>query len=101
VNTGYGNIPPRQIFDVVPPGTAIVSGTWIGYFYSSSGQLLCVVTSGSNPCQGQQPPDTGNGGTIRVTFLVTGASVGDNLTETYTIAVGPDQATDSISFTVS
>jgi hypothetical protein len=66
----------------------------MAYFYNSKGTFLC-----SSPCGG--PPDTANGGWIRVTIAVTGADVGNELSLTYTIDwAGQVAGPQSITFRV-
>ncbi|HZW85193.1 MAG TPA: hypothetical protein VFE91_04755 [Nitrososphaerales archaeon] len=96
-DTGSINILPKYILNVVPSGTSLVPGTWTGDFYSSSGVYLCSVPHG---CNGG-PPDTSNGGTILITFQVTGATPGETLTLSYTITENGLTATGSTNILVA
>ena len=95
-DTGSISLKPSYLKDVVPPGTSLVAGTWLAYFYAADGSFICYI-----PQHCSSPPDTSNGGRIRVTFLVTKATVGEMLTLTYTFTQQGLTATDSTTFIVT
>ncbi len=93
LNSGTLPIKLGGIQGVPPPaGTQLVNGTFNSYFYSKNGSLI--------PHGGGGPPDTSYDGWIRVTYLVTGAFVGQVLTLTSTFNLYGQIATDSIRVTV-
>lgn len=80
VDNGSMALWPSAMKDKVPPGTSLVEGTWSAYYYDPSGSLICTAPRGCNP---SLIPGVEDGGHIVVNMLVTGATVGEPLTLTY------------------
>lgn len=100
-DTGSNALKPKSMYPVVPPGTILVTNphTWDSFFWDNHGNFICEAPAWPPGCG--FIPDTSNGGTIKVTFLVTGATLGENLTLIYTFSQDGLVATSSVTFTLS
>lgn len=98
-NNGSDYLRPGAMKNVVPNGTTLVSGTWRASYYDPAGAYICTAPHGMGPigCGPSLLPAVADGGHIVVTFLITGATVGEPLTLAYSY----NGVTESIQLTVT
>lgn len=85
VNNGSDYLPPSVMKNKVPEGTTLVPGTWAASYFDPNGTYICTAPQGmgSVGCEGSLLPRVADGGRIVVSFLSTGARVGDTLSLAY------------------